>query len=320
MRSNLFILIFILLVCSACGGHGKRSHERKFLTIASLKGPSSMGIIRFIDSVYNDSAKNIKISIQDEPIQVRKMILDGSADFALLPSNMAAILYNMGFDYRLAAIPVWGTLYLFGGDTSVKSWEDLRNKRVYAMARGMTPDVLFRFLLEKNGLDPDRDIILDYSFPTHLNLSNAVAAGKADLAVLSEPQVSLVMKRNKNVHRIFDLNSEWNKVQGFPIAQTAFIVREDLLRNDPGLAERIISACERSVRWVNSYPDSAAVLIVKYNILPDAEVAVSAIPGSNMNFVRARGIREEIEKYFAVFYKMNPDIIGRKMPDENFYY
>jgi len=320
MRSNLFILIFILLVCSACGGHGKRSHERKFLTIASLKGPSSMGIIRFIDSVYNDSAKNIKIGIQDEPIQVRKMILDGSADFALLPSNMAAILYNMGFDYRLAAIPVWGTLYLFGGDTSVKSWEDLRNKRVYAMARGMTPDVLFRFLLEKNGLDPDRDIILDYSFPTHLNLSNAVAAGKADLAVLSEPQVSLVMKRNKNVHRIFDLNSEWNKVQGFPIAQTAFIVREDLLRNDPGLAERIISACERSVRWVNSYPDSAAVLIVKYNILPDAEVAVSAIPGSNMNFVRARGIREEIEKYFAVFYKMNPDIIGRKMPDENFYY
>lgn len=320
MRNNLFIVLFILLVFSACGNHERRSHDRKAVTIASLKGPSSMGIIRFIDSIYNDTAKNIQISIQDEPIQVRKMILDGSADFALLPSTMAAILYNMGYDYRLAAIPVWGTLYLFGTDTSVTCWEDLRNKRIHTMARGMTPDILFRFLLEKNDLNPDRDIILDYSFPTHINLSNAVAAGEAKLAVLSEPQVSLVMKRNKNVHRIFDLNSEWNKIQGSPVAQTAFIVRESLLRSDPQLVERIITSCERSVRWVNTYPDSAAVLIVKHDILPDIGVAVSAIPGSNMSFVRSRGIREEIEKYFTVFYKMNPDIIGRKMPDENFYY
>ena len=161
--------------------------------------------------------------------------------------------------------------------------------------------------------------MLDYRFPTHIDLANAVAAGEAELGVLSEPQVSLVMSRNNSVHTIFDLNNEWNKIKDTPIAQTAFVVKGSLLRSDPQMVERIISACERSVRWVNNNPDSAARLIVKYNILPDNKVAVNAIPRSNMNFIRAHDIRYDIEKYFTVFYKMNPDIIGGKIPDENFY-
>ena len=312
--------LVLIALGSACRNPARSTGDQPSIMIVSLKGPSSMGIIRLIDSIYNDNNKAVKITILDEPIQVRKMMLDGSADFALLPSTMAAILYNKGLDYKLAGIPVWGTLYLFGQDTTIKSWEDLRNKRVYVMARGMTPDVLFRFLLEENGINPEKDIILDYSFPTHIDLANAVVAGQAVLGVLSEPQVSLVMTRNNNVHTIFDLNSEWNKVRGAPIAQTAFVVKGSTLSSVPELAGKIISACERSVKWVNSYPDSAAGLIVKYNILPDHEVAVNSIPRSNMNFRRAYDIRNEIEKYFEVFYKMNPDIIGGKLPDENFYH
>lgn len=49
---------------------------------------------------------------------------------------MAAITYNKGMDYRLVAVPVWGTLYLVGQDTAVTEWENLKGKRVYVMARG----------------------------------------------------------------------------------------------------------------------------------------------------------------------------------------
>jgi len=279
-----------------------------------------MCLIRLIDSINNDVHTDIKIEILDEPVQVRKMMLDGSAGFALLPTTMASILYNKGLDFRLIAIPVWGTMYLFGEDTTIKRWEDLRNKRVNVMAKEMTPDVLFRHLLEENGINPETDIILDYSFPTHIDLANAVAAGQAKLGVLSEPQVSLVMKRNKNVHPIFDLNSEWNKIEGIPIAQTAFMCKESILRDKPDLVEKIVRASERSVQWVNNYPDSAAALIVKYNILPDHEVAFNAIPRSNMDFKRASELRTQITEFLGVFYKMNPDIIGGKLPDENFIY
>jgi len=218
------------------------------------------------------------------------------------------------------AIPVWGTLYLFGQDSTIKNWEDLRGKKVYVMARGMIPDVLFRYLLIKNDIEPDKDITLDYSFPSHIDLANAVAAGRAELAVISEPLVSLVMKRNIKVSAIMDLNKEWALLQGTPIPQTALLGRGSFIDKDPVLAVKILSACDRSVAWVNSNPDSAAILIVKHNILPDIDVAKASIPRSNMNFMRADSISNEINDFFRVFFEMDPDIIGGKIPDEKFYY
>ena len=279
-----------------------------------------MGMIRLIDSLSRGNKHNVKVKILNEPLQVRKMMIDGSADFAILPTTMAAIVYNKGLDYQLIAIPVWGTLYVVGSDPTINRWEDLRGKRVNVMARGMTPDVLFRYLLQKNGINPDRDITLDYSFPTHIDLANAVAAGQADLGVISEPLASLAMQNNKVLRRIFSLNDEWSKYQGIPLAETAFMAKKRVIKNNRQMVEKLISGYETSTKWVNQNPDSAALLIVKYNILPNAEVALNAIPRSNLKFVRAKGIQPQIEDYLNIFYRMNPDIIGGKIPDEDFFY
>ena len=320
MRRQIIYIVLLLFICYSCGNPSGHGSDNNTITIASLNGPSSMALIRLIDSLDRGADNNIKVDILDEPVQVRKMMLDGSADFAILPTTMAAILYNKGLDYRLAAIPVWGTLFLFGHDTTVKSWQDLRGKKVYIMARGMTPDVLFRYLLEKNGIIPDQDVMLDYSFPTHLDLANAVAAGKADLGVISEPLMSIVMNRNRSVHAIIDLNNEWNRLLGVPLAQTSLLVKGSLRETDQDMVTKILAGCERSVNWVNSNHDSAAVLMVRYNLLPDNNTALDAIPRSNMNFKLAKDIRNGIEEYLSVFYEMNPDIIGGQIPDENFIY
>ena len=120
-----------------------------------------MGMIKLIDSLSRVSDKSIRVEILNEPIQVRKMVIDGTADFAILPTTMAAILYNRGIDYRLVAIPVWGTLYLFGTDTTITSWEMLKGKTINLMGKGMTPDVLFKHLIIENGINPEGDVKLD---------------------------------------------------------------------------------------------------------------------------------------------------------------
>ena len=320
MLRNLLLVVVLLSMLNGCRNATPNAGSRGTYTIAALKGPSSMGMIRLIDSLNHGKKHGIQVKILNEPLQVRKMMIDGSADFAVLPTTMAAIVYNKGLEYRLIAIPVWGTLYLFGSDTTINRWEDLRGKRVYMMAKGMTPDVLFRYLLQKNGINPDKDLQLDYSFPTHLDLANAVAARQAELGVVSEPLASMAMQGNKSVRRIFDLNEEWNKSEGIPVAETAFMAKKSVIQSDRKIVEQLISSYETSTKWVNQNPDSAAVLIVKYNILPDYEVAMNAIPRSNLRFVRAKDIQMQIENYLNVFYQMNPDIVGGKIPDEEFFY
>lgn len=316
MTRTWFWLLYLAVMSMGC----RNPVPAGKFTLATLKGPSSMGMIRLIDSLEQNLTHEVQVTILNEPLQVRKMMIDGTADFAILPTTMAAIAYNKGMDYRLVAVPVWGTLYLVGKDTSIVHWNDLRGKTVYAMARGMTPDVLFRHLLMKNGLIPGKDVLLDYSFPTHIDLAHAVNAGQADLAVISEPMVSLVIKNNHDIKRIFSLNEEWSRAEGIPLAETAFLVKGNIIREHREMIEKLVSGYAASTEWVNQYPDSAAALIVKYGILPDREAAHHAIPQINLTFVRAEAAKEKIRKYFEVFYNMDPDIIGGKIPDENFIY
>jgi NitT/TauT family transport system substrate-binding protein len=278
-----------------------------------------MGMIKMIDSLSNTENSTIEIRIYNEPVQVRKLMLENAVDLAILPTTMGAILYNKAIPYQLAAIPVWGTLYLFGTDSTIRAWSDLKGKRIHLMGKGMTPDVLFKYLMLKNGIDPDKDVELDYSFPTHIDLANAVAAEKADLAVISEPMVSIVMQKNIKVHALFDLNKEWKKVHSeTPIAQTAFLVKSSFAKENTEKLIEILEHYKYSTDWVNNNIDSAAALIVKHQILPTIEVAKQSIPRSNLHVEIASDIKPEIYNYLEIFYSLNPDIIGGKIPDDQF--
>ncbi len=313
---NVFIILTLLVVLVSC----KQNKEEEKIKIATLKGPSAMGMVKMIDSINQLSNATIEITIFNEPIQVRKLMLENEVDLAVLPTTMGAILYNKEVPYQLAAVPVWGTLYLFGQDTTIKLWDDLRGKRIYLMAKGMTPDVLFKHLLIQNGIDPEQDVILDYSFPTHIDLANAVAAGQAKLGVISEPLVSVVIQKNRAVSPIFDLNTEWQKVHNdIPIAQTALLVNSNFAKRYPKELNQILNSYQYSSHWVNKNKTEAAKLIVQYDILPDKEVAMQSIPRSHLNFKEAKYIKNQINAYLHIFYELNPDIIGGKIPDDNFY-
>ncbi|MBN1925365.1 MAG: ABC transporter substrate-binding protein [Prolixibacteraceae bacterium] len=320
MRIKNYIFIAIVILFAACNNTKTQPESETLITVATLKGPSSMGMIKLIDSISSVENSNIRITILNEPNQVRKMVLDGTADFAILPLTMGALTYNKGLEYKLIAIPVWGTLYLFGSDSTIQDWEHIKGKKIHSMAKGMTPDILLRYILTKNGIDPDKDVTLDYSFPTHIDLANAVAARQADIGIISEPMVSLVMKRNEDVKPLFDMNEEWHKHHTIPMAQTAFLGKKQVIEQHTQLTKSLINAYRASSIWVNENPEKAATLIVKHNILPDYEVALSSIPRSHLRFVMAKNIEPQINEYLNIFYEINPEIIGGKIPDENFIY
>ncbi len=329
MKKYLYALFFIACfpLCVCCGNKTAGNTDSSSCTIATLKGPSALGMIKMIDSVEvhgklfsnNGIQQGINFKILNEPLQVRKMMLDGTADFAILPMTTAAVLYNKGLNYKLIAVPIWGTFYLCGKDTAIKNWSSLKGRRIHLMAKGMTPDILFRYLLKINGLDPNKDVILDYSFPTHTALTSAMAAGRVDIGVLTEPFVSMVLSKNKSLHALMDLNAEWKKACGTPITETAFVGSSKFMKKHPDLTERVLKIYSNSTNWVNDNPDSAASLTAKYNILADSAVARTAIPRCNLKVVRASEVQKEVSDYLKVFYNMNRDITGGKIPDKKFY-
>jgi NitT/TauT family transport system substrate-binding protein len=171
-------------------------------------------------------------------------------------------------------------------------------------------------------LDPDRDFQVDYSFPTHTELANAVKSGIAELGVISEPLVSLSAEANSEVKSIIDFNREWDQMHRdtIPFAQTALLVKKSLAESAPELVMEYLNKVRSSIEKVNAYPEEAARLIVSHGILPDTLVALRSIPGSHLGFSYAWDIRKGINDYFRIFYNFNPLILGNKLPDEGFYF
>ncbi len=316
-KNSITLSLLILMLLSGCKTSTNQKEDN--ISVATLRGPSAISMISMIDSLKTLDKHDVKFEIKNEPVQVRPLLFREKADFAVVPTNMASILYNKGVNYKIAAIPVWGTLYLFG-EEKVNDWQALKGKTIHLMAKGMTPDIMFRYLLTQHGIDPIKDVNLNYSYPTHIELANAVASGKAKMGVISEPLVSMVMNKNKNVIPIFSLNDEWKKKTNKEIPQTALLVKKELASEKPALVDAFLSEYKKSVQWVNENPESAAKLIVKHKILNNTDVAEQSIPRCNMHFKYVSETKSQIHEYLNIFYNMNSETVGGKLPDEDFYY
>lgn len=310
------LLSCVAATVTGCAGGGRDS---AVLEIGVLRGPTAVETIQLTDSLSRCSKAGIEVKMFDEPLLLRKEMMEGNVDFAFLPMTMAALMYNKGTDYRLVAVPLWGSLYLCGTDTTITGISGLRGKKVSMMARGMTPDILLRHLLKKKGLEPGIDVTLDYRFPTHLALASAAMAGKTGLCILSEPFLSQALCTRRDLHILADLGQQWSVSEGTALAETAFLCKGETVDLHSSTIPMIIKAMRRSCEWVKAHSDSAAALAAAYGINPDSDAVRASIPRCGFDFVPTCEAESEIKCYLRVFMQDGPESIGGKMPDEKFF-
>jgi NitT/TauT family transport system substrate-binding protein len=311
-RYMLIAVCFILFITSC-----QNSEPVKQTSIVALNGPSALSMLQMMDTTV---ANHWNIDTYKEPEQVRQLILQNKPDWAILPYNMAVMLFNKGCQYQLAAVPVWGSLYLAGID-SIASWKELKGKRIFIMARGMTPDLIMRELLKRNSLRPDTDVILDYSFPTHIDLALAAASGKAPIALLSEPMLSVSMEKNKLMKISLSMQDEWQKAVGneTPMAQTALLVKTEYAKQHQAEVKKFLSDYQASLAWVKQYPDSAAQRAVDLKLIATKTAANKAISRCHFEWMYADLGKAKLEQYTQLLLNQNPAVVGYKLPADSFY-
>lgn len=81
------------------------------------------------------------------------LLVKGELDIALLPANMAAILYQKTEgQITVLNLNTLGVLYGVSGDAEITSLEDLKGRTVYLTGKGATPEASLRYLLSEAGL------------------------------------------------------------------------------------------------------------------------------------------------------------------------
>lgn len=292
----------------------------KPIVIGGLKGPSGVGMVKLFETPPSPPEGSIVqlIPVASADLMTAKLI-SGEYDCGVLPLNIAAKLYAAGIPIKLAAVVGDGMVSFLSADATIGSLPDLKGRTVNVAGQGATPDFLFRKLLKDAGLDPEKDLRLDYSLP-YPEAAAALSAGKIACAILPEPFATMARTANPALRSTIDLGALWTSRTGqasYPM--TAFVVSARLASERPQAIKAILDAYEASIDWVIAYPSEAGALVEKQDLGLKAAIAAKAIPLSAYVFTRAREARPSVEVLLGVFLNLAPASVGGKLPDEGFY-
>lgn len=287
-------------------------------SIAALKGPTAMGLAKMMRDHENDDAYAFTIAASADA--VTPALLKGEIDMACIPANLAAVLYNKTEGaIEVLAVNTLGVLYIVENGDAVQSIDDLRGQTIVAAGKGSTPEYALRYLLRENGIDPDRDINIDWK-SEHAECVAALAAGQATIALLPQPFVTAAQSKIEGLRMAIDLNEVWNALDnGSALITGVIVARRQAVEENPEAARAFLREYAESVAWTNENAADAAAIIGEYGIV-DAPIAERALPHCNIVCITGAELSEKLRGYLQVLYNADPAAIGGAIPDDDFYF
>lgn len=306
----------------------KETVDDTTIRMMAMIGPTGMGLASLIhnDKENSGNLADYEIELVSSPDQVTARILGKECDIAAVPINLASVLYKKTQGkIRILCANTLGVLSILENGSSINSIADLKGKTIYAPNPGSTPEYVLRYVLKKNGIDPDKDVTLQFltgGDEVAAALGAAKAKGEEAVGMLPEPKLSAFLSQNSDFHVCLDMTAEWDKVagEGNTLVQGVFVARSEFVEEHPVLIANFLSDYEKSQNFVNSDPEKGAELIVEAGIIPKAPLAKKAIPGSHITYLAGSEMKSAVSSCLKVLCDFNPASIGGEMPADDIYF
>lgn len=294
--------------------------------VIALKGPTAMGMAEMMERVKNGDLKDsgFEFSIAGAIDEVTPKILQGKVDIAAVPANVASVLYNNSEkEVQTIAINTLGVLYIVERGNSINSFSDLSGRTIYASGKGATPEYALNYELSSNGIDPTKDVTIEWK-SEHAECLAALLADDNAIAMLPQPFVTTACMKNEDIRVALDMTKEWERIQESSAEPSSMItgvvvVRKEYAASHQKEIENFLNAYKESVEYVNTNIEDAAELIGQFDIVP-SQVAVRAIPACNIVLITGEEMQQKLSGYLKVLEEQNPKSIGGKIPDSDFYF
>lgn len=289
------------------------------IRVGSLKGPTTIGIVNLMDKASKgESEGKYDFTMAAAPDEITAKVVSGDLDIALVPANLASVLYNKT-EGGVTAIDIntLGVLYCVTGDTSVTSIKSLAGKKVITTGQGATPEYSLRYLLEQNGVT---DCEIEFKSEA-TEVAAVLAEDPSQIAILPQPFVTVACAQNEAITSAFSLEQEWQLTTGgLGMVTGVTIVRNDFLKAHPEAVKTFIKEHGDSVNAANSDLDTTAALVVAQEIIGKEPVAKKAIPLCNVVCMTGDSVKSNLSAYLEVLYNSDPKSVGGKLPGDEFYY
>ena len=196
----------------------------------------------------------------------------GQSDIGFAGPEAAIYVYNEGKeDYAQVFAQLTkkdGAFLVSREKTNNFSFQDLKGKTVIPGRKGGVPYMTFEYILKKNGLNPQTDLILDDSIKFDL-MAGAFSGGTADYVTLFEPTATMTEQAGKGyvVASIGEASGE--------IPYTAYFAKKSYIEENTDTIQKFTNAIYKAQKWVEEHTMEEVAEVIK-EFFPDTNVELLA--------------------------------------------
>jgi len=200
--------------------------------------------------------------------KVMTAVLAGQSDIGFAGPEAAIYVYNEGKeDYCQVFAQLTqkdGSFLVARENTDNFSWQDLKGKTVIPGRKGGVPYMTFEYVLKQNGIDPQKDLILDDSIKFDL-MAGAFSGGTADYVTLFEPTATMTENAGKGyvVASVGEASGE--------IPYTAYFAKKSYMEKNPEIIQGFTNAIYKGQKWVKEHTSQEIAEAIK-EFFPDTDI------------------------------------------------
>lgn len=252
MNKLLSVILSATILAGSMVGCGKKteSSDAKNMTVGTWK--TAQTIQPFFYDEFSDESENLEVKPFTNPGDMKTALLSGDLDFTGTTWVTAIMAASKGEPIKVvASMTEKCSALVVGKDSGINTTKDLKGKTI-AYVPGTMHHILLLEVLNRAGLDPDKDVTLKKI--DFFDMGQALASGSIDAFCSGEPYPSIAVEEG------------YGKILEYPYyddsigyINAAMITTEDEIKENPEkiqeLVDKHVKASKhlmaRKEEWIN---------------------------------------------------------------------
>lgn len=217
---------------------------------------------------FKENGIEVELSTGQGADAVMTAVLANQCDIGFAGPEASIYVYNEGKeDYTQVFAQLTkrdGSFLVSKENTDNFSWQDLKGKTVIPGRKGGVPYMTLEYVLKKNGINPQTDLVLDDSIKFDL-MAGAFASGDAEYVTLFEPTASLTEEQQKG-YIVASVGEEAGE-----IPYTAYFAKKSYIEENEDVIRKFTEAIYKGQQWVKEHSAKEVAESIE-SFFPDTDI------------------------------------------------
>ena len=313
--STLILTIILVVNLTGCS-------LSKDVRVKTYNGLPAISICKLIKEEENiKSSYKTSYTIESNDKKLVESLNKKEVDIALVPTDMAAKVYNKNSSYQICASIGQGSYYLVTSDPEVRGFNStLINKEIAIAGESSMTDNIVKAILKKNNID---ETLVKFKYTNTVpELVKTLTLGEIYTGIVPETSLTSLLYKHSGLKILASTNDAYENTfdisEGYP--QFSVIVRKDFAKNNKEYVNKFLSKVKESIEFVNNNPLQAGAYGEELKIPIKPQILSKAIKRCNLKFIEIDKFKQNYEYFFDILYNYNNEAVGGTVPDESIYH